>query len=206
MRPGSNNAEVMPATIENYLLSQVARQTSNDLEKITWMGDTLSVTYPLMRADGLIKKMLADAAVIDVPTPAVLTAGNIVAKIGLVYDLIPAAIVTKEDLVIYVGSAAYRFYKQALATASAETNFMQAYNELFYLGVPVLEAPGMNGNIIVAGQRANFVLLTDLISDFEEVQVLPQGNVTGEPTVRMVGEFKFGVDYIYGSELVLYKF
>jgi len=205
MRPGSNNAEVMPATVEAYLLAQVAKQTSNDLEKIVWEGDTASATYPLMRADGLTKKLLADAAVIDIATPAALTVGNIVAKLGLVYDAIPAQLINKEDLAIFVGSAAWKLYKQALATASAETNFMQNYNELFYLGVPVLEAPGMAANQIVAAQRSNLVFLTDLVSDFEEVQVLPQGNVTGEPTVRMVGEFKFGVDYIYGSEIVLYK-
>lgn len=204
MRPGSNNNEVMPATIENYLLAQVAKQTSNDLEKITWSGDTASATYPLMRADGLVKKFLADATVIDVPTPVALTVGNIVAEIGRVYNLIPATIINKEDLVIYVSSAAWKLYKQALATASAETNFMQNYNELFYLGVPVLEAPGLAAARMVAAQKSNLVLLTDLVSDFEEVQVLPQGNVTGEPTVRMVGEFKFGVDYIYGSEIVLY--
>lgn len=205
MRPGSNNAEVMPATVESYLLSQVAKQTSNDLEKITWEGDTASVTYPLMRANGLIKKFLADGAVIDIASPVALTSGNIVAKIGLVYDAIPATIASKDDLVIYVGTAAWKLYKQALASASAETNFMQNYNELFYLGVPVLEAPGMAANTIVAAQKSNLILLTDLVSDFEEVQVLPQGNVTGEPTVRMVGEFKFGVDYIYGSEIVLYR-
>ena len=205
MRPGSNNAEVMPATVESYLLDQVAKQTANDLEKITWEGDTASVTYPLMRANGLIKKFLADAAVIDIASPVALTSGNIVAKIGLVYDAIPATIASKEDLVIYVGTAAWKLYKQALASASAETNFMQSYNELFYLGVPVLEAPGLGANTIVAAQKANLLLLTDLVSDFEEVQVLPQGNVTGEPTVRMVGEFKFGVDYVYGSEIVLYR-
>lgn len=204
MRPGSNNAEVMPATIENYLLSQVAKQTSNDLEKITWSGDTGSVTYPLMRADGLIKKFLADGTVIDVAGATSLSSSNIVAEIGKTYTAIPATIVSKDDLVIYVGTAAWKLYKQALASASAEVNFMQNYNDLFYLGVPVLEAPGMAANRMVSAQKSNLLLLTDLVSDFEEVQVLPQGNVTGEPTVRMVGEFKFGVDYIYGSEIVLY--
>jgi hypothetical protein len=204
MRPGSNNPEVMPAAIENYLLDQVAKQTSNDLEKITWAGDTASATYPLMRADGLIKKFLADASVIDVATPVALTSANIVAQIGRTYDAIPATVISKDDLVIYLGTAAWKLYKQALANASSETNFMQNYAELFYLGVPVLEAPGLPVNRMVAAQKSNLVLLTDLVSDFEEVQVLPQGNVTGEPTVRMVGEFKFGVDYIYGSEIVLY--
>jgi hypothetical protein len=204
MRPGSNNNEVMPATIENYLLAQVAKQTSNDLEKITWSGDTGSATYPLMRADGLVKKFLADGTVIDVATPVALTSANIVAQIGRTYDAIPATIISADDLVIYLGTAAWKLYKQALASASTETNFMQNYAELFYLGVPVLEAPGLAVNRMVSARKSNLVLLTDLVSDFEEVQVLPQGNVTGEPTVRMVGEFKFGVDYIYGSEVVLY--
>jgi hypothetical protein len=37
------------------------------------------------------------------------------------------------------------------------------------------------------------------------VKILPQGDVTGVPVVRMVAEFKFGTGYIYGSEVVFYN-
>jgi hypothetical protein len=43
------------------------------------------------------------------------------------------------------------------------------------------------------------------MSDFEDISILPQKSVTGVPVVRMIGEFKFGVGYIFGSEIVFYN-
>ena len=205
LRPGSNNDEVMPATIQEYLLSLVAAQTANDLEKITWEGDTTSLVYPYNAADGLVKKFLADSNVIDIASPVAITSSNVIAKTQLVYNDIPETIIDKDDLRIFMAPNVFRAYKAALATASAETNFMQAYNELYFLGTKVELAPGMASNTIVAARLSNLFLLTDLMSDFEDINVLPQSGVTGEPTVRMTAEFKFGVDYMYGSEVVLYR-
>jgi hypothetical protein len=202
LRPGSNNAEVMPPSVEQFLLSEVANKVSADLEQLVWKGNTATASYPLSLADGLEKQLLADAAVIDV-TAATLSASNIIAQIGLVYDAILPQIL--DECVIMLGSAAYRFYRQALAAASAEAYYMQDHSELRFLGVQVIEAKGMSANRMVAGRLSNFLLLTDLISDFEAVQILPQSNVTGEPVVRMVAEFKFAVGYVYGSEIVYYN-
>lgn len=202
LRAGSNSdGSIMPETVESYLLGQVAKQVTNDLEIATWRGDTTSVTYPLAITDGLEKKLDADATVIDETLVAV-TSGNVIAQMTQIYDAIPTVILNKEDLAMMVSSNVYRAYKQALANASAETNFMQAYNNLVFLGVPVVECPGMSDNTIVAGQKSNFLLLTDLVSDFEDVLILPQKSVTGVPVVRMVGDFKFGVDFLFGAEIV----
>lgn len=202
LRPGSNNAEVMPPSVEAFLLNEVANKVSADLEQLVWKGDTATASYPLSLANGLQKQLLADAAVIDV-TSTTLSAANIIAQIALVYNAIPAQIL--DESVIMLGSAAYRFYRQALANASAEAYYMQDHSELRFLGVKVIEAKGMGVNKMVAGRLSNFLLLTDLISDFEAVQILPQSNVTGEPVVRMTAEFKFAVGYVYGSEIVYYN-
>jgi hypothetical protein len=202
LRPGSNNAEVMPPSVEQFLLSEVANKVSADLEQLVWKGDTGTASYPLSLQDGLQKQLLADATVVDV-TSTTLSASNIIAQLGLVYNAILPQIL--DECVIMLGSAAYRFYRQALAAASAEAYYMQDYPELRFLGIQVIEAKGMGVNKMVAGRLNNFLLLTDLISDFEAVQILPQSNVTGEPVVRMVAEFKFAVGYVYGSEIVYYN-
>jgi hypothetical protein len=202
LRPGSNNPEVMPPSVEAFLLSEVSNKVSADLEQLVWKGNTATASYPLSLADGLEKQFLADAAVIDVASTT-LSAANIIAQISLVYNAIPAQIL--DEAVIMVGSAAYRFYRQALAAASAEAYYMQDHSELRFLGIQVIEAKGMSANRMVAARLSNLLLLTDLISDFEAVQILPQSNVTGEPTVRMTAEFKFAVGYVYGSEIVYYN-
>lgn len=202
LRPGSNNAEVMPPSVEAFLLSEVSNKVSADLEQLVWKGDTGTASYPLSLADGLQKQLLADATVVDVASTT-LSAANIIAQLGLVYNAILPQLL--DESVIMIGSAGYRFYRQALAAASAEAYFMQDYPELRFLGIKVIEAKGMGANKMVAARLSNLLLLTDLISDFEAVQILPQSNVTGEPTVRMTAEFKFAVGYVYGSEIVYYN-
>jgi len=206
LRPGSNSAEVLPTTVEQYLLGQVAEKVSADLEQLVWKGDTGTASYPLSLYDGLEKQFLADANVIDVSaTASAITSANVIGEISKVYDAIPTQILRKEDLRLFVSSSIFRAYRQALANASAEAYYMQNYNELRFLDVIILEAPGLSDKKMVAAQKANLLLLTDLMSDFEDVKILPQGDVTGVPVVRMVAEFKFGTGYIYGSEVVFYN-
>ena len=204
LRPGSNNDEVMPATVESFLLDQVALKVSADTEQLVWKGNTATASYPLSLYDGLEKQLLADATVIDVVSTT-LSKSNIIAQLGLVYDAIPETIIGAEDLTIFLSPSAFRFYREALAAASAEANFMQNYTELHFLDVKLSVAPGISTNKMVAARTSNILLLTDLMSDFEDIQILPQKSVTGVPVVRMIGEFKFGVGYIFGSEIVFYN-
>ncbi len=206
LRPGSNSAEVMPATVEEYLLGQVAEKVSADLEQLIWKGNTATASYPLSLYDGLEKQLLADAAVIDVAAiVGAITSSNVIVELGRVYDAIPTQILRKEDLRLFVSSSIFRAYRQALAAASSEAFYMQNYGELHFLDLKIVEAPGLSVKKMVAAQKANLLLLTDLMSDFEDVKILPQGDVTGVPVVRMVAEFKFGTGYIYGSEVVFYN-
>ena len=204
LRPGSNNDEVMPATVESFLLGEVANKVSADTEQLVWKGNTATASYPLSLYDGLEKQLLADAAVIDVASTT-LSKSNIIAQLGLVYDAIPETIIGADDLTIFLSPSALRFYREALAAASAEANFMQSYTELHFLDVKLSVAPGISTNKMVAARTSNILLLTDLMSDFEDIQILPQKSVTGVPVVRMIGEFKFGVGYIFGSEIVFYN-
>lgn len=205
LRPGSNNDQVMPATIEEFLMNLVAEKTSADLEQLVWKGDTGTASYPLSLADGLQKQFLADGTVIDVAATASITVSNVIGEISRLYAAIPAEIMESPTLRIYLPSSIYKLYRQALAAASSEAYYAQNYSELNFLNVPLIEAKGLGNLKMVAAQTNNLLLLTDLMSDFEEVQILPQKSVTGVPVVRMIGEFKFGVGYIYGSEIVYYN-
>jgi hypothetical protein len=168
MRAGSNSDQVMPETVEAFLLQQVAEKTSADLEKVVWQGS--GATPNFVSEIGLEAKLAADGDVIDV-SGTTLGAGNIIAEMNKVYDAIPAELRDKEDLAIYVGTAAGSYYRQALANASAETYYMQKHDELEFLGVKIIVAGGLSANKMVAAQQSNLLLITDLMSDFGEVLV-----------------------------------
>jgi hypothetical protein len=203
LRAGSNSdASIMPASVEEFLLEEVAKKVSNDLEYITWQGSGATVAANFVSEIGLQAKLLGDGEVIDV-SATTLSSTNIVAQINRVYDVIPAAVKESPELVIYMNAKTAGMYKQA--QAASYTGFYSEDQKLTFLGVPIIVAGGLGDNKMVAAEKTNLLLLTDLMSDFSEVLVLPQKSVTGAPVIRMIGDFKFGVDYIYGGEIVYYS-
>lgn len=205
LRPGSNTGEVAPADFVDYMLNQVGKQIQNDLEIVVWQGNTGSTAYPYSVCNGIVVKALADPGVVDVTGPSGgITISNVIAEITKVYDKIPVTIIDNEDLVIYVSDYIAGLYMQAVAAASNEAYYVGA-KELNFLGIKMVRAKGMSAQTMVAGLRTNFVLLTDLLSDEMSLNVIPQANLTGTRTVRIAGNFKFGVDYKVSEEVVLYQ-
>lgn len=203
MRAGSNVDGNLPATFQEWILNKlIPEKISEQLEHLIWQGDTAA--SPADLCDGFLKKFLADSDVIDV-TGTTLTAGNIIAQIGLVYDAIPDTIINTGKVVIFISPAAGKFYKQALVAANPA---LIAWNKgdftLSYLDVPLVVSPGMTKNFMVAVDPMNLVYATDLASDENEVQVLSMKDILGQPTVRFITEFKWGNQYGNGVEVVFY--
>lgn len=204
LRPGHNTGEVAPQDFVDYMLMEVGRKIQNDLEIAVWQGDVDAITYPENICDGLLKKMGADADVLDATPAATINVGNVVAEINKVYNLIPATVIKDPNLKIYVSDFIYKLYQQAIANASAESYYVGS-KEPNFLGIPLHWSPGMADGSMVAASSQNLVLLTDLLSDDEELNIIPQSGVTGTRTVRIAGGFKFGVDYLISEEVVLYE-
>jgi hypothetical protein len=204
LRPGSNTGEVAPELFTNYMLTQVQKQVQNDLELAIWQGDATGSTYPFNICEGLIRKMTGDTTVIDASGTTAVTLSNVISQITNVYSLIPQTVLTNPDLVIYVSTAIYKLYQQAVAAASSEAFYVGA-KEPNFLGIPLVWSAGLPANTMVAGVKSNFLLLTDLLDDYETVTVVPQWNVAAVDTLRIAGRFKFGVDYLVGSEIVLFQ-
>ena len=204
LRPGSNTGEVAPELFTNYMLTQVQKQVQNDLELAIWQGDATGTTYPFNICEGLIRKMTGDTTVIDASGTTAVTLSNVISQITNVYSLIPQTVLTNPDLVIYVSTAIYKLYQQAVAAASSEAFYVGA-KEPNFLGIPLVWSAGLPANTMVAGVKSNFLLLTDLLDDYETVTVVPQWNVAAVDTLRIAGRFKFGVDYLVGSEIVLFQ-
>lgn len=202
LKAGSNIGQI-PASFQDYILGQVAERTSAQLENLLWQGNTAA--SPPSLCDGFIPKFVADGTVVDV-VGTTLSASNIIAEIGKVYAAIPNTIVNRGKVVIFVSVAASKFYKQALAALN--NALIGSYNNgdftLSYIDIPVVVAPGLPTNTMVAAEPENLWYGTDLMSDAEDVMIIPMKQSTGAPTVRFVGTIKFGVEYGVGAEIVYY--
>lgn len=202
LRPGSNTGEVVPPTLEEYILQQYALKINAELEDLFWNGD--SEASPSDLCDGIIPLLLADDTVIDADNPAPLTATNIFAELGKVYDALPNAIYD-QDVKIFISVEASKFYRQALAGLNgAPFNGYVNDKEMAFYGIPLIVTKAMPANTMVAAVGTNLLWLTDLLSDYEEISLLDMSKTTGAKALRFIAGLKFGANYKVGSEIVLY--
>tara|TARA_R110001583_G_scaffold51125_2_gene159395 strand:- start:3550 stop:4476 length:927 start_codon:yes stop_codon:yes gene_type:complete len=191
----------LPTSFADYIIGQTAARVSQEIEKNIWDGNDANNG----QFDGFKKLLAADADVTDVAAVGGgLAAGNIVAQLGLVVDAIPAAVYGKEDLRIFIPTSAWRLYIQAQAALGYfnEYNMREGWN-LSYNGVRLAHAPGLADDTMVAGRVSNMFFGSD--GSNSEVKLLDMTNLDGSDNIRAIMRFTAGVNYAFGSDIVLYS-
>jgi len=189
----------LPTAFGDYIIGQTAARVSAEIESNIWDGNGSNDG----QFDGFKKLLAADSDVTDV-TATTLTAANIVAQLGLVMDAIPAAVFGKEDLRIFIPTSAWRFYIQSQATLG----YGNIYNmndkwEYSYNGIKLAHAPGLADDTMVAGRTSNMFFGSD--GSNSEVKLLDMTNLDGSDNIRVIMRFTSGVNYAFGSDMVLYS-
>ena len=209
---GYSTFDNLPPSFADFLLAHVAAKVAEKTEQNIWKGATATAG----EFDGFVTLATADATVLDVASPASggITAANVIAEMGKVVDLIPAALYGKEDLYLYVSQSVARDYVRALGGFGASglgangTNAMgtQWYNNgsLSFDGVKIFVANGMANDYMMAGQKSNLFFGTGLLNDSQEVKLIDLSDLDGSQNVRVVVRFTAAVQYGIGSEIVLY--
>jgi len=202
----------LPPSFADFLIAHVAAKVAEKTEQNIWKG----VTANAGEFDGFVTLATADATVLDVASPASggVTAANVIAEMGKLVDLIPAALYGKEDLYLYVSQSVARDYVRALGGFGASglgangTNAMgtQWWNNgsLSFDGIKIFVAEGMATDYMMAAQKSNLYFGTGLLSDQNEVQLIDMSPIDGSQNVRVVMRFTAVVQYGIGSEIVLY--
>jgi hypothetical protein len=209
---GYSTFDNLPPSFADFLLAHVAAKVAEKTEQNIWKGATATAG----EFDGFVTLATADATVLDVASPASggVTAANVIAEMGKVVDLIPAALYGKEDLYLYVSQSVARDYVRALGGFGASglgangTNAMgtQWYNNgsLSFDGVKIFVANGMANDYMMAAQKSNLFFGTGLLNDSQEVKLIDLSDLDGSQNVRVVVRFTATVQYGIGSEIVLY--
>jgi hypothetical protein len=205
---GYSAYDSLPPSFQEFLLAHVAAKAAVNNEVSIWRG----VNATAGQFDGFVTLATADATVVDVAGTSV-TASNVIAEMGKVIDAIPAALYGQEDLYLYVSQNVYRAYVRALGGFGADGLGANGYDgkgnnqsigDVFFDGVKVFVAHGLANNYMMAAQKSNLYFGTGLLSDHNEVKVIDMADIDGSQNVRIVMRFTAGVQYGYGSEIVLY--
>ena len=199
---GYSAHDVLPPDFASYLVGYAAAKVAAENEVNIWQGATGNSG----EFDGF-ETLLADNAF----QPAgqeiagtTLTKANIVAQTESVVDAIPSTVWGKEDLGIYMGTAALKFYIQAQAALGYLDKFnvdQTAYN---FQGIPIMHAPGMSANTMVAARKSDLAFGTGLVSDHNEVKVLDMADLDGSQNVRIIMRLSAGAQFVNGSDITTY--
>lgn len=205
LRAGSNSDQVMPDSYASFVMASVAEKTASDIEKIILQGDTATSSYPYSLCDGLNKKLLADSDVVDVTaTASTITAANVLTELDRVLEAVPAEVRSKEDFKLLVSQEIAFAYKQKQAAQTGGL-FMVGDKELNYLGFKLVPTSNLSSRQMIAFAQSNVFFITDLMSDFEAIRMIPQANITGARTELFAANLKVGINYMFGTEIVFYS-
>ena len=197
MRAGVDGT--LPANFQEYIIGHAGALVGQQVEQSIWAGATSTNG----QFDGFQVQLAADSDVVDV-TGTTLSAANIIAELGKVTDAILDANYGQEDLAIYVGTAAMKFYVSAQAALGYQDQFHVGVTEANFEGTKLILAPGMGADKMVAARKSNLFFATDLASDMAEVKVIDMTENDGSDNVRLVMKWNAGVGYANGSDIVYY--
>lgn len=204
LRAGSNNEEVMPTSYADFVVNYVAEKVSADLEKVMFQGNTGTASYPYSLCDGLIKQLQADSDVVDVSaTASSITAANVVGELNRLLEGVQAEVRSQANFKIFVSQEIAFAYKQAQASTTGGL-FLVGDKELNYLGFRLIPTSALTAKQMIAFNSDKVFFLTDLVSDWDDIIIIPQRNISGARTERFATSLKFGVNYLYGNEITLY--
>jgi hypothetical protein len=189
-----------------------AKTIASQLETAIWTGDTASANGNLNKFDGFVKLIGAASGVVDANVSGFISgapltsisASNVVSLFDGVYKAIPAKVVSADDMVIVCGMDTFRTYTIALKNANMFNYAFdgKADSEFVLPGtsIKVVALQGLNGtNDVYAMRLSNLFLGTDLLNEEEKFSIF---FAMEADEVRFAAEFKFGVNFAFGDEIV----
>ena len=168
-----------------------------------YLGETIGANVENTIWTDLEATTLADGTVVDVVGVA-LDANTIIAELGKVRDAIPVGCYGKEDLTIYLGTAAIRFYISAMSELGYLNLYYAAEIPLTFEGIKIAHAPGMSADTMIASRKSNLFAATDLISDFVNLTILDMANLDASQNIRIAGNFSIAANHAVGADVVRY--
>jgi hypothetical protein len=206
MNAGSNG-DFMPAAFATHFYDQLGRTVSDQLEYLTWQGDTEGATGTYLDlCDGLEKQLSgADIPVAQKIAGTTITPSNVVAQMTLVYNQIPRALKNrKSEIKWFVAPNVADAYRLAVATQSAEM-YTTKEAPLNFLGYELTVGDGMTDSTMTFSLQSNYIFLADLVSDPSDITTINMKETTGDRKIRVISDFKVGFNYLNDDEWVTYK-
>jgi len=211
LRAGSNYEDFGNVQFAEAYLAKKNARIASQLETAIWQSDATGSTANLNRFDGLIKLIAAGSPInanvsgfTGVATITTVTASNVIAATEGIYKAIPAAVMAKGDVKIFVGYDWYRLLILAYRALNMFSYNPQDVNAQSFIlpgtNIEIVAVNGLNSTgDAFAMSMSNMVLAVDLEND-ETNYKLWYSEDNNE--MRFRAAFKIGVNVAFTTEVV----
>lgn len=193
--------------------NQKVQRIGAALETAIWQGDTASGTANLNKFMGFATIINAlgfggSGDPINGNTSALttLTKSNVRQAVDEIFQAIPAALLDKDDFVIFCGNDTFREYVVALRDANLFHYTVDAANmEIIVAGtnIRLIGVNGLNGTDYMVGIcMSNMYLGTDMLNEQDKFELFYAKEAD---EMRFVVEFKLGCQVAFTDEVVFWK-
>lgn len=192
----------LEAALSDNIIANMLEGLAQYNETTLWTGDgALATQY-----DGLLRLMEADATV-QKPIAAAITTANIFTVLQTVVDLqLDAVKGANEKPQFYMSQDVWeKFMFASAAAGNGWYTYGGAEVPKSFLGMyQIVVCGGLPANTIIFMRKSNAWFGTNLVSDWNNIQVVDMGQFA-EGNVRFSAKFFAGAQFGIGSEIVAYS-
>lgn len=208
LTPGAQNEE-LPDELEEATLMLLAIALSNEIEEMIIGGDEDADPNQF---NGMVKTLLESTEAAQI-AGEVFTVANVLPQAQEVYDAISEDVLQAEDngiLFLYVSYTTRRKMRNALADKTNQVLYPMWTLEdgdkrnpkIYYNGMEIVPVKGIDNNTMIAITANNAFLLTDLMSDLENIE-LGQFPKPNENKIFIKGRLRLGFVIPFEDEAVI---
>lgn len=210
LTPGATN-ESLPDELEEATLALIAIGLSNEIEEMLIGGDETTDPNQFNGMETILLKSSEAAKIVG----TTLTKSNVLDAVESVYDAIKEDVLQAEDqgqLYAYVSYGTRRKIRNALASVNNQViaaNWTVDDSDkknpvMYYLGMEIVPVKGIGQNTIIGITANNAILLTDLLSDLDGIE-LGQFPKPMDNKVWIKGRLRLGFVIPFEDEAVIYS-
>jgi hypothetical protein len=196
-----------PAAFMSFFYETLSSVVDEELEILTWQGDTTATGSYLEACDGLEKILGATGSGALLPaTASAVTITNVVDKLIEARNALPTAVKSKGDFVYMVSTNVMESFMDAISDNQASGQyFLGSLGELNFQGKKMVEIQGASDDVIVAGQLSNFLFIADLLVDTQGWNVVDFMKTILKRQIGVRTDAKVKFDVLRKNEVYFHK-
>ena len=198
--------EQLSPSVQSQLLGELAKIVDFQLG-----GEFINGEYHATNAgkyfDGILTRIVADTAVIQIATPAAIVQSNVIAKLKLVRAAVPKAVKKNPNLKLFMSVEDAESYEYELTDKPTKGQDYTNMNPERFKGIQIVALSDWPKDVIVAavataGVDSNFWVGVALADDAEAIQIDKLTNSGEKYFFKML--MKADTNIVFGEDIVLY--